>query len=75
MGAFEGCVHGEFIGRLVVVPAAYRSLLVAEDVHHRAALFQGLARACQFHLLEAVGDQESHSLAVQFCTHGPCSFP
>ncbi|MCY1404265.1 hypothetical protein D9M71_194690 [compost metagenome] len=53
---FEGLVHGEIVGGLVVVPAAHVVDAVGEDMHLRPGIFQGCFRFGQFDLLEAVGD-------------------
>ncbi|MNP20407.1 hypothetical protein D3C76_1129770 [compost metagenome] len=67
--AVEGSVHIEFVGGFVMVPATYAAFLVAQDIHHCATVFQRFTRAGQFYLLEAIGDQKGHALAVQLCTH------
>ncbi|MNW16001.1 hypothetical protein D3C71_2146890 [compost metagenome] len=69
MGAVERCIHGKFVGGLVVVPAAHGPFLVTQDIDHGAAFLQGFTRAGQFNLFKAVGDQEGHTLAAQLCTH------
>ncbi|MCY1182072.1 hypothetical protein D9M73_226120 [compost metagenome] len=69
-GHFEGLVHGEIVGGLVVVPAAHVVDAVGEDMHLRPGIFQGCFRFGQFDLLEAVGDQDGDSLSFEGLGHG-----
>jgi hypothetical protein len=69
VGFLEGQVDRQLVGRLVVVHALHRAMFFGNDFRDRAFALERLFRRRQFHLLEAVGDQDGDMHSVQCGVH------
>ncbi len=63
-GAVEGAVDLEFVGRCGVVPAAHLARSGRNEFGPGAGFFQGFPGAGHLDLLEAIGQQDCHALAL-----------